>query len=42
MLCAKLGGMTTREKAHELPLEFSEHCVEPVVEFIASREAKRN
>lgn len=39
MLCAKLGGMTTREKAHQLLDELPESEIEPVVEFIASREA---
>jgi hypothetical protein len=35
--CAKLGPMTTREKAHELLDALPESEIEPVVEFLASR-----
>jgi hypothetical protein len=34
---AKLGGMTTREKAHKLLDELPESEIEPVVEFIVLR-----
>jgi len=37
VLCAKLGLMTTREKAQKLLDELPESELEPVVEFIASR-----
>jgi hypothetical protein len=37
VLCAKLGPMTTREKAHKLLEELPESEIEPVVEFIVSR-----
>jgi hypothetical protein len=34
---ARLGGVTTREKAHKLLDELPESEIEPVVEFIVSR-----
>jgi len=34
---AKLGGMTTREKAHQLLDELPESEIEPIVEIMASR-----
>ena len=37
VLCAKLGLMTTREKAHQLLDELPESEIEPVVEILASR-----
>jgi hypothetical protein len=37
VLRARLGGMTTREKAHKLLDELPESEVEPIVEIMASR-----